>query len=179
MISPAKTVKQYLAALPDDRRRVVVAVLEAIRAGLDPAYEEGIDYGAIGYVVPLRLYPAGYHTNGKPLPFVGLASQKQYISLYLMGTYCGCGDHSRAETPESKWFRQAWLKTGKKLDMGKSCIRFKRLEDVPLEVVTEAIRRVPVKSYIKSYEAMLDRTGKGACKPAARAVVRKKAAAAR
>lgn len=179
MRSKTKTEDQYLASLPDDRRPVVAAVLQAIRAGLDPAYQEHLDYGGIGYVVPYSLYPAGYHTDGKPLPFVGIVSQKNYISLYLAGVYCGCGDHSCGETPESKWFRETWTRTGKRLDMGKSCIRFKRLEDVPLEVVTEAIRRVPVKSYVQSYEAMLARTGKGRRKPAAKAVTRKKAAVAR
>ncbi len=179
MRSNAKTVTQYLASLPDDRRLVVAAVLQAIRAGLDPAYEENFDYGAVGYVVPLKLYPPGYHTDGKPLPLVGISSRQNHISLYLTGVYCGCGDHSCDETPESKWFRQAWLQTGKKLDMGKCCIRFKRLEDVPLEVVTEAIRRVPVRSYIKSYEAMLARTGKSARKPVAKSAPRKMAAAAR
>jgi hypothetical protein len=100
----------------------------------------------IGYYVPHRVYPAGYHCDPKqPLPFAGLASQKNYMSLYLMCVY-GDSEHSR-------WFRQAWLQTGKKLDMGKACIRFKKLDDLALDCISEAIRRVPAKKYIDYCEA--------------------------
>lgn len=145
MQSKATTVAQYLAELPEDRRAVISAVRKVILANLDKGYAEGMLYGAIGYYVPHSVYPAGYHCNPKqPLPFAGLGSQKNHISLGLMGCY--------GNSKEDQWLRTAWAKTGKKLDMGKCCIRFKRLEDVPLEVIGEAIRRIPAKAYIEHYE---------------------------
>jgi hypothetical protein len=102
----------------------------------------------IGYYVPHRVYPAGYHCNPKqPLPFACLASQKNYMSLYLMTVY-GDGAHWQ-------WFRDAWAKTGKKLDMGQCCIRFKKLDDLALDVIAEALRRTPVNAYLEFYEAAL------------------------
>src|SRR5882672_4093276 len=119
MQSKATTVEQYLAELPEDRRRAIAAVREVILENLDEDYEEGMQYGMIGYYVPHSVYPAGYHCDpGQPLPFAALASQKNYMSLYLMSLY-GAGDHL-------KWFQQAWKKAGKKLDMGKCCVRFKK-----------------------------------------------------
>ena len=148
MQSKATTVEQYLAELHDDRRKAIEAVRKVILKNLDKDYEEGIQYGMIGYYVPHRVYPAGYHCDPKqPLTFAGLASQKSYMSLYLMCTY-GHEEHA-------KWFREAWAKTGKKLDMGKSCVRFKKLEDLALDVIAEAIRRVPAKKYIEQVEASL------------------------
>jgi hypothetical protein len=149
MQSKAATVQQYLAELPSDRRAAVQAVREVILKNLDKrGYAEGIQYGMIGYFVPHSVFPAGYHCDPRqPLPFAALASQKNYMALYLMSAYGDAG--------EGAWLREAWAKTGKKLDMGKSCIRFKKLEDVPLEVIGEAIRRVPAKAYIASYEAMV------------------------
>jgi hypothetical protein len=146
MQSKAATVAEYLAELPDDRRLALSAVREVVLKNLDRDYEEGMQYGMIGYYVPHRVYPAGYHCDPKqPLPFAGLASQKNHMSLYLMCTY--------GDTRHASWFRQAWAKTGKKLDMGKSCIRFKKLDDLALEVIAEAIRRVPAKKYIEYCEA--------------------------
>jgi len=148
MQSKATTVADYLAELPGERRAAIQAVREVILANLDADYEEGMQYGMIGYYVPHRVYPAGYHCDPQqPLPFAGLASQKNYLSLYLMSVY-GEGEHWQ-------WFREAWAATGRKLDMGKCCVRFKRIEDVALDVVAEAIRRVPVKQYIEHYEAVL------------------------
>ena len=148
MQSKAKTVKEYLASLPEDRRKVISAVRKVILKNLDKDYEEGMQYGAIGYYVPHRLYPHGYHCDPKiPLPFAGLGSQKNHMSVGMM---CHYGDPA-----EDKWFRNAWLKTGKKLDMGKCCVRFKKLEDVPLEVIGQAIKRVPARKYIAIYEKML------------------------
>jgi Domain of unknown function (DU1801) len=142
MQSKATTVEQYLAELPEDRRTALEAVRQVILKNLDKDYEEGIQYGMIGYYVPHRVHPAGYHCDPKqPLPFAGLASQKNYMSLYLMCVY--------GDTNHSKWFREAWAKTGKKLDMGKACVRFKKLDDLPLDVIGEAIKRVPTKTYIK------------------------------
>lgn len=151
MQSKAKTVEAYLAELPPDRRAAITAVRKVILDNLDPDIEEGMSYGMIGYSVPHRVYPNGYHCDpAQPLPYAGLASQKGNMALYLAGVYCGCDGGEL--TKNAEWFRQAWLKTGKKLDMGKACIRFKKIEDVPLEVVGEAIRRASAKDYIKLYE---------------------------
>jgi hypothetical protein len=164
MQSQATTVEQYLAGLPDDRRQAIAAVREVILKNLDEDYEEGMQYGMIGYYVPHSVYPAGYHCDPRqPLPFAGLASQKNHMALYMMCVY-GESDHA-------KWFQQAWKKTGKKLDMGKSCVRFKKLEDLALDVIGEAIRRVPAKKYIYVYESARQSTRKRTAKsrPAPRA----------
>jgi Domain of unknown function (DU1801) len=158
---PAANVQEYLANLPPDRREALEALRKVILANLDKDYEEGIQYGMIGYYVPHRVFPAGYHCDPKqPLPFAGMASQKNHLSLYLMCTY--------GSAEQQAWFKDAWAKTGKKLDMGKACVRFKKLSDVPLEVIGEAIRRVPAKKYIESYQAMIGGT-KSAPKTSAKA----------
>jgi Domain of unknown function (DU1801) len=163
MQAKASTVTEYIAALPDDRRMAIETLRKVILKNLGAGYEEGMQYGMIGYYMPHKIFPAGYHTDPKqPLPFAALASQKNYISLYLMGVYCGCGDNATDETPDARWFRDAWANTGKKLDMGKACVRFKKIENVALDVVGAAIKRIPVKSYIANYEAMLARTKGGA-----------------
>jgi len=156
MKTDAKTVTSYLASLPEDRRAAISAVREVIRKNLDAGYEEGIQYGMIGYYVPHEVYPGGYHVDPKqPLPFAALASQKNHMSLYLMGVYCGCSEGKGGETDEARWFREAWGRTGKKLDMGRACVRFKKIENVALDVVGEAIRRIPASKYIARYEAVL------------------------
>jgi hypothetical protein len=125
-------------------------VRKIILKNLDKGYQEGMSYGMIGYVVPHSIYPAGYHCDPKqPLPFACLASQKNHMAVYMMCLY----GHPKHE----KWFRAEWdkaVKAGraKKLDMGKSCIRFKKLEDIDVDLIGEAIRRVPVKDLIKFYE---------------------------
>ena len=160
MQSKAATVAEYIASLPPDRREAVEAVRAVILKNLDKGYGEGMSYGMMGYFVPHSIYPAGYHCDPKqPLPFAGIASQKQGISVYLMGLYIGGDEGSGEETAESRWFRDAWAKTGKKLDMGKSCVRFKKLEDVALDVLGEAIRRVPAKLYIERYLQNLETRG--------------------
>jgi hypothetical protein len=147
MQSKATTVRQYLTELPPEKRAVVQAVREVVLASLDPLYEEGMQYGMIGYYVPHRVYPPGYQCDPKqPLPFVCLASQKNYFSLYL-----GCVYGTR---DGEAWFQKEWAKSGKKLDMGKSCLRFQKLEDLALDVVAEAVRRVPTLEYIRQYEAL-------------------------
>ncbi len=154
MHSKASTVAEYIASLPEDRKVAIEAVRKVVLKNLGKGYSEGMTYGMIGYFVPHSVYPAGYHCDSKqPLPFAGLASQKNYMSLYMMSVYCGCDGGEQTEL--LKWFQQAWAKTGKKLDMGKACIRFKKLEDLALEVIGEAVRRVPVELYIKRYEAVL------------------------
>jgi len=155
-ISKATTVQAYLAELPQDRRAVIESLRKVIRKNLDRGIEEGIVYGMIGYYIPHRLYPAGYYVDPKiPLLYTCLAAQKNYFSLYLGGTYCGCWTKDVERSPDARWFRKAWTSTGKKLDMGKACVRFKRLEDVPLEVVGEAIARFSTKEYISRYEAAM------------------------
>lgn len=159
MQSKATTVKQYLAELPDDRRAAIAAVRKVILKNLGKGFQEGMQYGMIGYSVPHSIYPAGYHCDPKqPLPFVCLASQKNYMSLYMM-----CEDTSEEEM---SWFQVEWAKTGKKLDMGKSCIRFKKLEDLALEVIGEAIHRTPVSKHVEFYETVLKDSRK---KPASKA----------
>jgi hypothetical protein len=146
MQSKAATVEAYLAELPPDRREAISAVRQVILQNLDPDYEEGMQYGMIGYYVPHRLYPPGYHCDPRqPLGFACLGSQKNYMSLYMMPVYGDSDD----------WFQKAWAKTGKKLDMGKSCIRFRKVDDLALDVVAEAIRRMPAKKWIQIYESVL------------------------
>ena len=155
MQSKAATVEEYLSQLPADRRAALETVRKVILANLDKDYEEGMLYGMIGYYVPHRVFPAGYHCDPRqPLSFAGLASQKNHMSLYLMCIY--------GHQPTHEWFRKEWTKTGKKLDMGKACIRFRKIDDVPLDLIGEAIRRVPASAYIQFCEASLARTAKSA-----------------
>jgi hypothetical protein len=145
--SEAKTVEQYLAELPPERREAISAVRKVILKNLPDGFEETMQYGMIGYVVPFKLFPAGYHCDpSQPLCFAGLASQKNHMAIYLMTIY------GNKET--ENWFVKAYKATGKKLDMGKSCVRFKKLEDLPLDVIGQAIARVPVEKYIKRYEEL-------------------------
>ena len=163
----AASVKDYLSKLPEDRSAALQKVRETILENLDPQYEEGTQYGMIGYFVPHRIFPAGYHCDPKqPLPFAGLASQKNYMSVYLMCIY--------QDSEHGKWFLDAWKKTGKKLDMGKSCIRFTRVEDLALDVIGEAIRRVPAKAYLERYVKLRDSKGRAPSKSAATKVTPKK-----
>ena len=155
MQSKATTVAKYLAELPPDRRAALTAVREVILANVEETIEEGMQYGMIGYYVPHRVYPAGYHCDPqKPLPYACLASQKNHMSVYLMSCYMG-------DEADAGWLRREWAKTGKKLDMGKSCIRFKKVEDLPLDLIGKAIRRMPVKKYIAHYESALGLQGHG------------------
>jgi hypothetical protein len=146
MRSAAPTIAAYLAELPTDRRAALQTVRDTIRANLHPDYEEGMQYGMIGYYVPHRVYPPGYHCDPtQPLPLAGLASQKNHMAVYLMGVY--------ADPETAAWFQTAWTATGRKLDMGKACVRFRRLEDVALDVLGAAIARVPPTMLISLYEA--------------------------
>ena len=165
MKSIATTVGEYLRGLPADRRAAISAVRAVILANLPAGYVECMGYGMIGYVVPHRLYPAGYHCDPKlPLPFANLGSQKNHMALYLMTCY---GDPAT-----DQWFRQAWQATGKKLDMGKCCVRFNRLEDVPLEVIGQLIARVPVKDYIALIEQGLGARARPRRKPQLKAAAK-------
>lgn len=146
MQSKATNVKDYLAELPADRRAAIEKVHNVILANLDKDFKEGMQYGMICYAVPHSVYPPGYHCDPKqPLPYAGLASQKNYMSLYIMSSY---GNES-----SENWLREEFAKAGKKLDMGKCCIRFKKLDDLPLDVIGKAIKRVTAAEYIKFYES--------------------------
>lgn len=154
MQSKATTVKEYLASLDPDRRKAINAVRKVIKENLDPKIKEMMSYGMIGYCIPKSVYPPGYHcTPDLPLPYVNVASQKAHMAVYLFSVY--------GNDEEIKWFESEWKKTGKKLNMGKACVRFKKLEDVALEVLGEAIRRMPADRFIAQYEAALAKTGTG------------------
>lgn len=154
--SAATTVEQFLAELPAERVELVTTVRDLVNAHLPEGYQEAMQYGMIGWSVPHERYPAGYHTDpSQPLPLAALASQKQYVSLYLMGLYLPAAgdDPAEADTADVRWFRDAWAATGRKLNMGKSCVRFKKLDDVAADVVGDAIARLPVDEYVARYEA--------------------------
>lgn len=170
MQSKATTVEAYLKELPEDRRQAINTVRKVILKNLDKDYAEGMTYGMIGYFIPHSVYLPGYHCDPKmPLPFASLASQKNHMSLGFMSLY--------GNLAEFAWFRNEWAKTGKKLDMGAACIRFKKLEDLPLELIGEAVRRVPVKAFIEHYEkALLTRNKAAAARKANKATVSKAAA---
>jgi hypothetical protein len=147
MQSKATSVQQYLAELPDDRREAIEAVRKVIRRNLHKDYEEGIQYGCISYHIPHRVYPPGYHCDPKQaLPFICLTSQKNYMSLHLMCIY--------GSQEQSEWFKKEWKKTGKKLDMGKACVRFKKLDDVPLELIGQLVKRITPQKLIAMYDSV-------------------------
>jgi hypothetical protein len=169
MQSKATTVTEYLAGLPADRRADISRIRALVNAHVDPAIQESMLYGMITWAVPHSVFPAGYHVDPKtPLPFAALASQKNHMSLYLMTAY---GEGSTGEA----WIRTHWPKTAKKLDMGKSCIRFKKADDLALEVVGEAIARVPVQEHLAWYARVDPRNGVAGMKrsPVKKAVVKK------
>jgi hypothetical protein len=139
-ISPA--VKDYLNSLPADRRTQIEKVRNVILENLPKGYQESVSWGMLSYEVPLSTYPDTY--NGRPLSYAALASQKNYMSVYLTNI---SGDDA-AET----WFRSRYEASGKKLDMGKSCVRFKNVDDLPLEVIGEAIARTPVDEFVRVAE---------------------------
>ena len=143
MQSDAVTVEQYLSELDGGRREAVASVREAILDNLPDGYEEIMQYGMISYVVPLDVLADTY--NGQPLMYIALASQKQYMSLYLTNVY---GDES-----VEKWCKERYLATGKKLNMGKSCVRFRKLDDLPLEFVAEVVARTPIDEFVTIYKA--------------------------
>ena len=145
MHSNAKTIPEYIDLLPAERKPVIIAIRKAILKNLPKGFEEVISYGMIGYVVPHKLYPASYHCNTDlPLPFINLASQKNYISLYHLALYKG---------ELLDWFTSKWDEiSDKKLDMGKCCVRFKKPEDVPLKLIGELTARITPSQWIEQYE---------------------------
>jgi hypothetical protein len=141
--SKADSPEAYLAGLSPERREAVARVREVVLENLPNGYEEGMEFGMISYHIPLERYPETY--NGRPLGVAALASQKNHVSLYLLGV----GYDPEAE----RWFEERFRASGKKLRMGKSCVRFKRPEDLPLDVIGEAIARVTPDDLIGRYEA--------------------------
>jgi Domain of unknown function (DU1801) len=141
--SHAATVEEYLDSLPEDRRAVVAAVREVILKNLPAGYQETMNWGMISYEIPLERYPKTY--NKQPLSYAALAAQKNYFVLHLMAVY--------GSPEQAAWFREEFRKAGKKLDMGKACVRFRKLDDLPLEVIGQVIARTPPEMYIAYYEA--------------------------
>ena len=143
MQSKAKTVEDYLSELDDSRRDAISAVRDVVLENLPDGYEEMMLFGMITYAIPLTTFADTY--NKQPLMYAALASQKRHMALYLTNVY---GDES-VET----WFRERYLATGKRLDMGKSCVRFRKLDDLPLDLVGETIARTPVAEFLEIYKA--------------------------
>jgi hypothetical protein len=139
----ASTPESYLASLPDEQRAVVSEIRELIRKNLPAGYAESMSFGMLSYEIPLETYPDTY--NGKPLAYLALAAQKNGYSLYLMGPN---GDEAQAAA-----FREEFARAGKKLDMGKSCLRFRRTDDLALDVIAKAIASTPPDAFIAHYEA--------------------------
>ena len=150
MKSKAATVQEYIDELSPERREAVCAVRDVVLERLPEGYVETMDFGMIAYVVPLSRYPDTY--NGHPLLYAAISSEKRYVSVHLMGIY--------ADDESQSWFVDSYRATGKRLDMGKSCVRFRKLEDLPLELVGEAVSRISAEEYIRLYEA--SRPAKGA-----------------
>ena len=140
--SAAATVEEYLEELPPERREAIGAVRDVVLANLPEGYEEMMDFGMISYVVPLEACPKTY--NGHPLMYASLADQKNHMALYLMCLYTHHEDMG--------WFEERYAASGKKLDMGKSCVRFKRLDDLPLDLIGEVIGMTPMERYVSFYE---------------------------
>lgn len=149
MTSKATSPEEYIAGLPKDRQEAFTKLRKMILKNLPKGFKEGMGYGMIGYSVPHSIYPNGYHCDPKqPLPFACLASQKNAITFYHMGVY---GDPKLL-----KWFTDAYAKAGVgKLDMGKSCIRFKKPENIPYELIGELCGKITVEKWIEVYETNL------------------------
>jgi hypothetical protein len=137
----ARTPDEYIASLPEDRRGAIEAVRRVVRDNLPAGYEEGMS-GMIVWYVPLERFPNTY--NGQPLGLAALASQKNYMSLYLNSVY--------GNPATEAWFRERYAASGKKLDIGKSCVRFRRIDDLPLDVIGETIARADLDTFVAYYE---------------------------
>lgn len=151
MQSSAKTPKDYLLELPEDRKEVMNQLRNTIIENLPKGFYETMAYGMIGYVVPHSIYPAGYHCDPKiPLPFISIASQKNFVAFYHMGIY---SDKNLLD-----WFVAEYPKHCKtKLDMGKSCIRFKKMNDIPFELIAKLVQKITVDDWISMYESVIKR----------------------
>jgi Domain of unknown function (DU1801) len=147
MRSKATTPDQYINELPTDRKEAITQLRNTILKNIPKGFKEVIGYGMLGYVVPHELYPSGYHCDPKlPLPFINIASQKNFVALYHMGIY--------ADGKLLKWFTDEYPKhSTAKLDMGKSCIRFKKPEHIPYKLIGELMTKMTVKDWINRYES--------------------------
>lgn len=152
MQSRAQNIEDYLNELPEDRKTPMNKLRETILANIPKGFTEEMSYGMIGYVVPHTLYPDGYHCNPKlALPFINIASQKNFIALYHMGIYAN---------PELlKWFTDEFPKrSSQKLDMGKSCIRFKKMDHIPFDLIAELVQKMSVAEWIAIYESQMKKS---------------------
>ncbi|MBV6479119.1 MAG: hypothetical protein HGGPFJEG_01880 [Ignavibacteria bacterium] len=149
MQSKAKTPDEYIESLPEDRKKAVAELRKEIKKNLPKGFKEEMNYGMLGYVVPLSLYPAGYRCNPKlPLPFMCVGSQKNYISVHHMGLY--------ASSDLLDWFKKEYPKfTDMKLDMGKGCIRFKKPDKIPFKLIGKLVSKITPKQWIESYEKIM------------------------
>ncbi len=142
MAGKPTTVEEYLAEQSLERQDALDTVRRVILENLPVGYEEAMQYSMISYVIPLATYPKTY--NKQPLAYISLAAQKRHMSIYLMGVY--------SNTETESWFVQRYRVSGKRLDMGKACVRFRTLEDLPLDLIAETVARTPVEAFIESYE---------------------------
>jgi uncharacterized protein YdhG (YjbR/CyaY superfamily) len=151
MQSSALTPNQYIAELPEDRKAIIEKLRKVVIDNIPSGFVEEMGYGILGYVVPHSLYPKGYHCNPKdPLPFFGMASQKNTVNIYHMGVY--------ADPKLHDWFVAEYPKYCKsKLDMGKSCIRFKKLDEIPYDLIGELVAKMTVEQWIELYEASFNK----------------------
>lgn len=151
MQSKATTPADYIASLPQERKEAMIQLRKTILQNLPEGFKEEMSYGGLGYVVPHSVYPAGYHCDTKlPLPFIGLASQKNFIGFYHMGLY--------ADKRLYDWFVKEYPKYVKtKLDMGKSCVRFKKAGNIPFDLIGELVTKMTPQQWIKVYETQLKR----------------------
>lgn len=151
MQSKATTVDEYIDEVPEERKAAIKKLRALIKKNIPKGFKECMGYGMPGYVVPHSKYPAGYHCNPKdPLPFMGFASQKNFISVYHMGIY--------SDAKLMEWFREAHAKAStKKLDMGKSCIRYKKPEDIPFDLIGELVKKITPDEWIAMYEKAFKR----------------------
>jgi len=145
----ASSVKEYIDALPEDRQKVIKKIRSIIKKNLPKGFKETLSYNMIGWVVPLSKSPEGYHCNPKlPLPFINLASQKNFVALYHSGVY--------ADPKLYKWFVAEYPKhADRKLDMGKSCVRFKKMDDIPYDLIGELVSKITVDDWIERYEKVI------------------------
>jgi hypothetical protein len=148
MQSSASTVPAYIAELPADRKSAIEQLRKAIKKNLPKGFKEEMSYGMIGYIVPHSIFPSGYHCDPKlPLPFLAIASQKNFIAVYHMGLY--------SDPVLMQWFTEAFAKsTSIKLDMGKSCIRFKKPAQIPFELIGELSSKITVQQWIDMYQRL-------------------------
>ena len=146
MQSDIKTPQEYVDSLPEDRKTAIEKLRKTVKSNLPEGFEEEISYGMLGYIVPHSIYPKGYHCKPNlPLPFINIASQKNFIAFYHMGIY--------VNSELLNWFVSEYSKLVKsKIDMGKSCIRFKKMDEIPYELIGNLVSKITVSDWISIYE---------------------------